>query len=87
MKTDIATSSYDQVYGMAVGSDGWALEAIPGEKKGVLFPVHQTLLAKNGIYILGRGSFSIDQQRYNAQFGGTLFYEIKDGKIETVGYR
>ncbi len=37
---------------MAVGSDGWALEAIPGEKKGILFPVHQTLLAKNGIYIL-----------------------------------
>ena len=26
-------------------------------------------------------SFSIDQQRYNAQFGGQLFYEIKGGKI------
>jgi len=36
---------------------------------------------ENGIYILGRGSYSIDQQRYNAQFGGQLFYEIKDGKI------
>lgn len=36
---------------------------------------------ENGIYILGRGSFSIDQQRYNAQFGGTLFYEIKNGRI------
>ncbi len=36
---------------------------------------------ENGIYILGRGSFSIDQQRYNAQFGGQLFYEIKNGKI------
>jgi TldD protein len=35
----------------------------------------------DGIYILGRGSFSIDQQRYNAQFGGQLFYEIKSGKI------
>lgn len=46
---------------------------------------------ENGIYILGRGSFSIDQQRYNAQFGGTLFYEIKDGKItqplEDVAYQ
>lgn len=45
----------------------------------------------NGIYILGRGSFSIDQQRYNAQFGGTLFYEIKNGKItqplEDVAYQ
>ncbi|HVL43166.1 MAG TPA: TldD/PmbA family protein, partial [Brevundimonas sp.] len=36
---------------------------------------------ENGIYILGRGSYSIDQQRYNAQFGGQLFYEIKDGRI------
>jgi len=36
---------------------------------------------ENGIYIMGRGSFSIDQQRYNAQFGGQLFYEIKNGKI------
>ncbi len=34
-----------------------------------------------GIYIVGEGSFSIDQQRYNFQFGGQLFYEIKDGKI------
>ncbi|NII29765.1 TldD/PmbA family protein [Pseudoflavitalea sp. X16] len=36
---------------------------------------------KKGIYILGRGSYSIDQQRYNFQFGGQLFYEIKDGQI------
>jgi TldD protein len=36
---------------------------------------------KKGIYIVGDGSFSIDQQRYNFQFGGQLFYEIKDGAI------
>ncbi|WP_138989860.1 TldD/PmbA family protein [Larkinella sp. C7] len=36
---------------------------------------------KKGIYIIGDGSFSIDQQRYNFQFGGQLFYEIKDGQI------
>ena len=35
----------------------------------------------SGIAIIGDGSFSIDQQRYNAQFGGQLFYEIKGGKI------
>jgi TldD protein len=35
----------------------------------------------NGIAIIGDGSFSIDQQRYNAQFGGQVFYEIKGGKI------
>jgi TldD protein len=34
-----------------------------------------------GIAILSRGSYSIDQQRYNAQFGGQLFYEIKGGKV------
>jgi TldD protein len=46
---------------------------------------------ENGIYIAGAGSFSIDQQRYNAQFGGQVFYEIKDGKItrmlEDVAYQ
>lgn len=35
----------------------------------------------SGIAIIGDGSFSIDQQRYNAQFGGQLFYEIKGGKV------
>jgi TldD protein len=34
-----------------------------------------------GIAIMGDGSFSIDQQRYNAQFGGQVFYEIRGGKI------
>ena len=34
-----------------------------------------------GIAIVGSGSFSIDQQRYNAQFGGQAFYEVRGGKI------
>ncbi len=36
---------------------------------------------EKGIYIAGRGSYSIDQQRYNFQFGGTVFYEIKNGEV------
>ncbi|MDR7133425.1 TldD protein [Lysobacter niastensis] len=36
---------------------------------------------ENGLYVHGRGSYSIDQQRFNAQFGGQLFYEIKNGKV------
>ncbi|WP_254665307.1 TldD/PmbA family protein, partial [Stenotrophomonas sp. HMSC10F06] len=36
---------------------------------------------ENGIYIHGRGSYSIDQQRFNAQFGGQLYYQIKNGEI------
>lgn len=35
---------------------------------------------KDGIYIEGHGSFSIDQRRYNFQFGGDAFWEIKNGK-------
>jgi TldD protein len=34
-----------------------------------------------GILIEGRGSYSIDQQRYNAQFGGQTFYEIRNGRV------
>ncbi len=35
---------------------------------------------KKGILIYGNGSWSIDQQRYNFQFGGQTFWEINDGK-------
>ncbi|NQD38555.1 TldD/PmbA family protein [Permianibacter sp. IMCC34836] len=61
----------------------------PGKAK--LTPDEMVKDVKKGIYILGRGSYSIDQQRYNFQFGGQLFYEIKDGKIgamlEDVAYQ
>jgi TldD protein len=52
---------------------------LPGEQD----LVWEDLIAatENGIAIVGDGSFSIDQQRYNAQFGGQLFYEVKNGKI------
>ena len=36
---------------------------------------------KDGVLIDGRGSYSIDQQRYNGQFGGNCFWEIKGGRI------
>ena len=35
---------------------------------------------KDGVLIDGRGSYSIDQQRYNGQFGGNAFWEIKSSK-------
>jgi TldD protein len=35
----------------------------------------------DGILIDGRGSYSIDHQRYNFQFGGDAFWEIKGGKV------
>ena len=52
---------------------------LPGEKE----QSYEDIIAATdkGIAIIGDGSFSIDQQRYNAQFGGQVFYEIKGGKI------
>lgn len=36
---------------------------------------------KDGILMMGADSFSIDQMRYNFQFGADMCYRIKDGKI------
>nr|WP_307731891.1 TldD/PmbA family protein [Massilia sp. H27-R4] len=59
--------------------------------KELLTPDEMVKDVKKGIYILGRGSYSIDQQRYNFQFGGQLYFEIKNGKItgplEDVAYQ
>ena len=47
-------------------------------------PLSANEMVKNvekGIYIFGRNSYSIDQQRYNFQFSGQLCFEVKDGKI------
>jgi TldD protein len=35
---------------------------------------------KHGIYIEGHGSYSIDQRRYNFQFGGDAFWLIENGR-------
>ena len=79
-------------------ADSWAsvqfqrmanISLAPGKEK--MTPEEMVAGVENGIYIVGDGSFSIDQQRYNAQFGGELFFEIKDGKIthqiEDVAYQ
>jgi TldD protein len=61
----------------------------PGSKR--LTPDQMVKDVKKGIYIVGDGSFSIDQQRYNFQFGGQLYFEINNGKIgpmlEDVAYQ
>jgi TldD protein len=61
----------------------------PGKAR--LTPDEMVKDVKKGIYILGRGSYSIDQQRYNFQFGGQLYFEIRNGKItgplEDVAYQ
>jgi TldD protein len=37
----------------------------------------------DGVLIKGDGSYSIDHQRYNFQFSGQTFWEVKNGKITT----
>jgi TldD protein len=54
------------------------LEAGPTGSPNVAQMIADT---KDGVLIDGRGSYSIDQQRYNGQFGGNCFWEIKSGKI------
>ncbi len=54
------------------------LSLMPGKKPLTLDELISD--TKDGIYIEGRGSFSIDQMRCNFQFGGDAFWRIKDGK-------
>jgi len=58
-------------FGLAPGKEPLTLEELIGD-------------TKDGIYIEGMGSFSIDQKRENFQFGGDYFREIKDGKLGAV---
>src|SRR5690606_6524443 len=44
-------------------------------------PAEMVAGVEKGIYIVGDGSYSIDQQRYNFQFSGQVFYEIANGEI------
>lgn len=54
------------------------LSLMPGERN--VSPEDLAAEVKKGVWIEGRGSWSIDQKRLNFQFGGDLFYEIKNGK-------
>jgi TldD protein len=49
--------------------------------KAALSPADMIENIEKGIYIFGRNSYSIDQQRYNFQFSGQLCFEIRGGKI------
>jgi TldD protein len=55
------------------------ISLLPGEKDLVLDDI--VAATDRGILFRNRGSWSIDQQRYNFQFSGQVAYEIKGGKI------
>ena len=68
-------------------ADSWASIPIVRQSNIGLAPGTEQLTleeliadTKDGIYIEGMGSFSIDQKRQNFQFGGDCFWEINDGK-------
>jgi len=49
--------------------------------KAPLTPAELIASTDDGIYIMGDSSYSIDHQRYNFQFSGQVFFEIKHGHI------
>lgn len=68
-------------------ADSWGSVPFPRMPNVSLEPAQENVSlddliggVEKGVLIYGNGSFSIDQQRYNFQFGGQVFWEIKDGK-------
>ncbi len=49
--------------------------------KAPLKPADMIKNIEKGLYMFGRNSYSIDQQRYNFQFSSQLCFEIKNGQI------
>ncbi len=69
-------------------ADSWGSVPFPRMPNVSLSPAKENVTmddlvggVEKGIVIFGRGSYSIDQQRYNFQFGGQTFWEIKNGKV------
>lgn len=69
-------------------SDSWASVPFPRMPNVSLQPAEKEVSLdelfadiRRGLYVVGRGVSSIDQQRYNFQFGGGVIREIRDGKL------
>jgi TldD protein len=55
------------------------ISLLPGDKDITVDDI--VAATERGILIRNRGSWSIDHQRYNFQFSGQAFYEVRNGKI------
>ncbi len=55
------------------------ISLLPGDKDISLDDIVAD--TQRGIIVKNRGSWSIDHQRFNFQFSGQVFYEVKNGKI------
>ncbi len=85
---DLAPLIGDKTSRGCLYGDNWSSVSFPRMPNLSLEPAEKDVSTdelisdvKNGIMIHGRGSYSIDQQRYNFQFGGQTFWEIKNGKV------
>jgi TldD protein len=82
-KQGVATRSHGNCH-----ADSWSsqqfqrmpnVSLMPGEKDVSLDDI--VAATDKGIVMHSRGTYSIDQQRYNAQFGAQVCYEVRGGKI------
>lgn len=85
---DLAPLIGDKTSRGCLYGDNWSSVSFPRMPNLSLEPAKEDVSTdelisdvKDGIMIHGRGSYSIDQQRYNFQFGGQTFWEIKNGKV------
>ncbi|HUT35897.1 MAG TPA: TldD/PmbA family protein [Planctomycetota bacterium] len=78
-----ATRSHGAAYADSWGSIPFQrnvnIHLEPGKKP--LTPDELIASTDDGILIRGDSSYSIDHQRYNFQFSGQVFFEIKGGKV------
>jgi TldD protein len=82
-KQGVATRSHGNCH-----ADSWSsqqfqrmpnVSLLPGERDITLNDI--VAATDKGILMYSRGTYSIDQQRYNAQFGAQVCYEVRGGKI------
>jgi TldD protein len=82
-KQGVATRSHGNCH-----ADSWSsqqfqrmpnVSLLPGEKDTTLDDI--IAATDKAIVMYSRGTYSIDQQRYNAQFGAQVCYEVRGGKV------
>ena len=61
---------------VAVGSDTWAVEVIPGESQDEAFIVHQMLLTDNGIHIIENVRTDLMAAEVGRSNRGTFFFSM-----------
>ena len=57
--------------------------SLAAEREGRVTEQDIIAATEDGVYVKGDSSYSIDHQRYNFQFSGQTFWEVKNGKITT----